>query len=74
MPRLFFGHQLSVVLEDDRGGVARLQRDLVGALDQRDPVADEGLAQYVVGVMPSAGRSKAHDDTWDVVRSEGAEE
>lgn len=45
------------MLEDDRGGVARLQRDLVGALDQRDPVTDKGVAQDVVGVLPSAGRS-----------------
>jgi len=33
--------QLAVVLEDDGGRVACLQRHLIGALDDGDPVTDE---------------------------------
>jgi hypothetical protein len=55
------GHQLSVMLEDNRRRIASLQRDLGRALRHRDPAADAGVPQRIVRPRQSQAFGKLRD-------------
>jgi hypothetical protein len=43
-----FGDKFAVVLEDDGGGIARFERDLLHIFDQGEAVADEGMPEHIL--------------------------
>jgi hypothetical protein len=59
--RLLLGGELAVVLEDDRGRVARFEGHLVGAFHNRDAVGDERMPQHVARPFHLEGAGECGD-------------
>ncbi len=60
-PRRLLGGQFPVVAEDDGGGIAGFEGDLIGALHDGYAVGNERVAQHIPGPRDAEGLGEGGD-------------